>query len=237
MGKELTVSVYTLTRDRLEFTKHSFASLREKAGAPYEHLVIDNGSEDGTQDWLRSEYGNIPGVTLIFNDTNRGISVGSNQALDWIAARGGRDYIIKMDNDCEVVTSGMLPHLARVMGDRGEFGAYMALSPRVEGIVNQPVRAAVLGRGNLTLGITNIIGGLFHVVPWDVYRHYRYPEMLPKAAGQDDHFCQWLSQRGVLVGYIEDLVVRHYLTTDGQAAKFPEYFKRKWQEEKAPPKP
>ena len=59
-----------------------------------------------------------------------------------------------------------------------------------------------------------------------------YPETLPKAWGQDDHFCNWTKSKGCKVGYIEGLIVNHFETTDGQARRFPEYFERKFKEEK-----
>jgi len=231
----MRVIVYTLTRDRLAFTKYSFETLWKNAGMTFDHLVIDNGSQDGTRDWLTQEYGKRQGVTVMLNAENRGISIGSNMALDQIERVGGYDIVVKMDNDCEVVSPDILPGMLRAFADRKPFGQWMALSPRVEGIVNQPARARTEGRGGLTIGVTGIIGGLFHVVPWEVYRQYRYPPGLPKASGQDDHFCIWLNEHGVMTGYVENLVVRHYLTTHGQAVALPDYFKRKWVEEKEPP--
>ncbi|MCC7263631.1 MAG: glycosyltransferase family 2 protein [Candidatus Latescibacteria bacterium] len=43
-----------------------------------EVVVVDNGSTDGSKEWLRAQY---PQVRLIENTTNRGFAAGSNQAI------------------------------------------------------------------------------------------------------------------------------------------------------------
>ena len=47
------IAVYTLTRDRIEYTKECFAMLESKAGIEYDHYIVDNGSQDGTVEWLK----------------------------------------------------------------------------------------------------------------------------------------------------------------------------------------
>lgn len=227
------IAIYTLTRERLEYTQRSFALLKQMAGAPYDHFVVDNGSKDGTREWLMENAGDFQQLT-IFSE-NKGISQGSNSALYAISAaeewRGSKyDLIIKMDNDCEIATMGIIDkicHLYEALGS--EWDKYV-LSPRVEGINSQPSRIAELPNG---IGQTAIVGGLFHIVPRSVYERYgSYPLNVPKAKGQDDDFCAWANREGMIVGYIENLLVKHMDTTDGQCQKFPEYFQRKWDEEK-----
>lgn len=229
----MRIAVYTLTRDRLEYTQHSFAALREKAGVPFDHFVIDNGSEDETAPWLQRHLGDFKRVR--FNFRNAGISAGSNQALAEITAFGPYDLIVKVDNDCEVVSENILGQMVEIYQDmeRRKFEAPWVLSPRVEGIARQPQRIRDESFAGRRIGVVGMIGGLFRVVPWRVYEQYRYPMDLPLAWGQDDHFCAWCVRNGVRLGYVEGLVVNHYETTDGQAKRFPAYFERKWKEEKA----
>jgi len=228
----MTIAWFSLCRDRLQYTKDCFASLWENAGMPFDHYVFDNGSDDGTKEWLteNADRWKWRGWSAI----NRGISSGSNLCLDAIL-RQDYDLVAKFDNDCFVRTPNILPQICDVMREAGE---NWILSPRVEGINKQPKRARNVEIAGHPVGVTAIVGGLFHIVPAAVYRRYMeqggFPETLPKAHGQDDHFCHWFktTQRGNC-GYIEDLVVSHHETTDGQAKRFPEYFTRKWIEEKA----
>lgn len=83
---EAKVAVFSITYDRLEYTKKSFESLNKTAGYKFDHFIVDNGSADGTQAWLssyavdtRHQY-----VQTIWNKDNKGISIASNQAIDLI---------------------------------------------------------------------------------------------------------------------------------------------------------
>jgi len=230
--QNMKVAIYTLTRDRLEYTKHSFKTLKEKSWYDYDHFIIDNGSTDGTQQWLKLHESEFKKVILL--PENVGISKGSNMALDIIFETDKYDLIVKMDNDCEVVSDNIIGQLCQIFEDSfsKSFGNQFVLSPRVEGISKQPKRDGGTQLAGRTIGFTSIVGGLFHVVPSIVYSKYRYPEHLPKAWGQDDHFCHWAKKNGCKVGYVEGLVVNHFETTDGQAKRFPEYFERKFKEEK-----
>lgn len=222
------IAIYSLTRDRLAYTKHCFQTLKEKACYPYDHYVIDNGSTDGTVEWLKENEKDFKKV--IYNPENAGISRASNQALDEIF-KEQYSLVCKLDNDCEVISDNILGQIVEVFKDVKDFSGKYVLSPRVEGISNQPIRGKYEMLSGRRIGLTAIIGGLFHIVPAEIYAQYRYPIILPKAWGQDDHFCNWFKQNGGNVGYIEGLVVNHYETTDGQAKRFPEYFERKKNEE------
>jgi GT2 family glycosyltransferase len=225
----MKIAIYTLTRDRIEYTKHCFKSLIDKAGMDYDHYVLDNGSTDGTASWLQENESQFKKVILM--PENVGISAGSNMMLDEIF-KSDYDLVIKMDNDCEIWHSDILVSVSVIFEALKITNQRMVLSPRVSGINKQPHRARYIDVLTHPIGITGIIGGLFHMVPAEIYAQYRYPQELPKAWGQDDDFCEWLRLKNISKGYIENIVVNHYETTAGQAARFPEYFERKWKEER-----
>lgn len=235
----MKVVVYTLTRDRLDYTKIAFASLAKNAGLPFDHVIVDNGSADGTSDWLREyvDERRRTGLetTVIYLPENVGISRAANQALDLIFEQyPDAGLVIKMDNDCRVRTPGLIRRMVDLYRrdlDMRRFGPRMVLSPRVEGIINQPHRGRQTEIDGQLVGLTAIVGGLCHFVQADIYREYRYPENLPLAKGQDDDFCKWVKDQGGECGYVESFLVEHIDGTDGQARRFPEYFERKWREE------
>lgn len=231
----MRIAIYTLTRDRLDYTKHCFMRLKEKAGCAFDHFVVDNGSEDGSAEWLEEEY---KPFSLIKHPKNFGISHGSNVALAAIADASKvwpYDFICKIDNDCELTQPNTLLKVA-------QFTHYLIhkmlrqsvlVSPRVNGINRQPYRGGSFATPLGEFGMTAIVGGLFHCAPARMYLRYRFPMDIPLAKGQDDAFCHWIKAacQGV-VGYYENITVNHYRTTDQQAEDYPEYFKRKWEEEK-----
>ena len=69
-------------------------------------------------------------------------------------------------------------------------------------------------------------------IPREMWKILKIDSSLPKARGFDSLVCSTARKNGFAVGYIEDLMVSHIDTTDGQARKYPEYFKRKKLEEK-----
>ena len=232
----MKISIFTITRERLQYSKDCAASLREKSGHDYDHYIVDNGSEDGTPEWLTNKY---KPHWLSLLDENKGISVASNLALRAIlSAPVQPDIILKVDNDAMVITPGILAEFARIYSECKEAERWV-LSPRVEGINKQPRRVRQHTLAGHEIGVTPIVGGLFHVVPAPIYREFMaaggYDETLPKAWGQDDQFCEWLRANKYHKGYVEDLVVEHYRGTTKQCEEMPAYFERKWKEEKERP--
>lgn len=221
----MRVACYSLTRDRLEYTKRNFELLKEKSGYPYDHFIVDNGSADGTQEWLKD---NALFKKVILLPENKGISVASNMALDAIG--DNYDLIIKIDNDCSVDYDGIIARIVHLYQNKPPFKQLM-LSPRVNGINKQPGRYSKTMVDNCEIGLTGIIGGLFHIMEAKIYQTFRYDETLPLAKGQDENVCDWFIGQGGECGYIEPISVTHYETTDGQARRFPDYFERKFREE------
>lgn len=75
----MKLSIITLTFNHLDYTKKYIESLY-KYTSDFELIIIDNGSNDGTVEYLKSlKYENIK---LILNDTNLGFSKGNNQGIE-----------------------------------------------------------------------------------------------------------------------------------------------------------
>lgn len=270
----MNIAIYTLTRDRLQYTKDCFDHLSmERWATDFAHFIFDNGSEDGTATWLERYARNRrldSATSRLVNHTNihahpinEGISVGSNACLNAIfdhEKESGEKYdlIVKMDNDCMIKSNKfenratvcieghmhvihgpfILAEFSRIYSECKEAERWV-LSPRVEGINKQPRRVRQHTLAGHEIGVTAIVGGLFHVVPAPIYREFMaaggYDETLPKAALQDDQFCEWLRANKYNKGYVEDLVVEHYHGTTKQCEEMPAYFERKWKEEKERP--
>lgn len=228
----MKIAVYTLTRDRADYTERMVQSLNQFSGYSYDHYIVDNGSTDGTVNWIKNHSESFE--QIFFNPVNYGIGIASNQALDMIKLSGVEyDLIVKMDNDCEIVT----PNLFALMVEIFEVCGNMLLSPKVTGITNQPKREYDLFiktnyKRKYKIGRTGIVGGICHWMRAEIYQQYRYPMLLSRAKGQDDDFCDWAYKQSIPIGYVEDLLVNHMDSTAGQVEKYPEYFHRKWEEEK-----
>ncbi len=86
----MKLSIITLTYNKLSYTKKFIKSLYKYTN-DFELIIIDNGSTDGTIEYLNE----LNGIKLILNKKNHGYSKGNNQGLE--IAEG--DYIGFLNND------------------------------------------------------------------------------------------------------------------------------------------
>lgn len=106
-GQAGLASIIVPCWNQLEFTRHCVAALKRHTRAPWELVVVDNGSTDGTGVYLAGVQDALSNpVTIIANSTNRGFPAAVNQGLR--QARGG--YLVLLNNDV-VVTDGWLDQL------------------------------------------------------------------------------------------------------------------------------
>jgi Glycosyl transferase family 2 len=93
--------------NQLEFTRQCIVALRSYTRPPWELIVVDNGSTDGTGAYLSGvqDAAAVP-VTVIANTTNRGFPAAINQGLQ--QARG--EYLVLLNNDV-VVTDAWLDQI------------------------------------------------------------------------------------------------------------------------------
>jgi len=214
----MRVAVLTLTRDRLDYSRHCFESLRANASCDYDHFILDQGSTDGTVDWLLSQ--EDLDVTVL--GENIGICRGLNLLLEEAVNPADYDAIVKFDNDCELLTPGTLAACAEVAV------AWDALvSPKIHGLRNPPAAVATVSDERWTMDATAVIGGVFLAAPARIFADgYRHDKNNPVWGGDDTALCAWWRGQGKVCGYLHGYDANHYLTTEGQWAESPDYFAR-----------
>lgn len=215
------VAILTFTWNRLDYTKRTFGAMK-KLGYPFDHFVWDNGSTDKTTSWLdQYEKLSAGNIKIFKSKKNIGIAAAKNQLLEKIGTK--YDYLLKLDNDCEIVSDDILRELiilSRVFKDN------VMLSPKVEGL-NRPVpRYAFFKVGPHVLSPVPMVGGIFSFAPQKFYNSFSSNELF-RHAYDDVEFAGHVWKQGGKIYYVDDLVVFHMETTSGQLLRYPKYFEQK----------
>ena len=220
------LALYTLIKDRLEFTIDTIKGLEDKNNEDFIHFILSQGSNSETEDWL-AHY-KFKHKTYVYTwDVNRGISHGSNFLVEEIHNRMPQykfDLICKVDNDVETITPNWLDRCASLAR---QFD--ILCSPLVKGLKSFP--DGVPGYSTQIMGgelvrLTYHIGGLVHMAKAALHLQYQYSERLKMGVDQDRSFTQYTHQtRFYLIGYLEKLEVGH--NTVDQEKKYPGYFAEK----------
>lgn len=110
------VSVVILTWNGLEFTKPCLASvLKHTDPAKADVIVVDNGSTDGTVEYLSR----VPGIVTLFNGENLGFVRGNNAALKLIDPTHD---VILLNNDTEIDDPQWIDKLQATVSSHDDVG-------------------------------------------------------------------------------------------------------------------
>lgn len=214
----MKVAVLSLTRNRLDYTKHCFAALRENAGCYFDHYVFDQGSTDGTRAWIDLERRAERLAFTWYSNENVGIHKGMNKLLSatqYNRRPGYYDVIVKVDNDCEVTVPGTLKAVAELqLADPGSM-----VGPVVNGLRGPMPLGPEREVAGYRVALTPMIGGIMQPIP----PGWRYDENMAPWGGDDG----LLSKNADWCGQLLDYPVNHYRTTDGQHDDYPEYFEER----------
>lgn len=92
------VFIVVLTWNQKELTDECLRSLSNVSYRNRRTVVVDNGSSDGSVEFLRQRH---PEATFLSTGTNLGFSGGNNVGIDY-ALRNGAAYVFLLNNDTEV---------------------------------------------------------------------------------------------------------------------------------------
>lgn len=105
------VSIIIPVFNNLKYTIQCLEAVAANTGyEPYEVVIVDNGSTDGTKEYLASLEGDVKVFT---NDSNLGFAIACNQGAK--AAEG--DYLVFLNNDTFPL-AGWLENLVKVVNER-----------------------------------------------------------------------------------------------------------------------
>ena len=189
------VAAVTITYNRLDLTKRTMDSFYSKTGVDY-HLFIDNGSTDGTQDYIKPRYDHI------FLDDNYGITEAFCLAVSRLE---GYDYILKRDNDVETVTDDIIAKMVYFLDRQKKYAVSpvdLNLQPNFK-----PVTLNKFMVEGYRVEIASHTGGAFQLASSDVVKELcREYRSFKKGDYMIGH---WYCRHGINPAYLLDLEMRH----------------------------
>jgi GT2 family glycosyltransferase len=191
----MKVAAVTITFDRLDLTEKTIKSFYEKTNVDY-HLFIDNGSTDGTREYLK-QYDHI------LLDKNYGITYAFACAVN---ALEGFDYILKLDNDIETVTEDIMNKMLRFYEKAGDHYVCSPVDLNILPNFYPHIFSSSKVQG-YNVEFVSHTGGAFQLIPYkickDLVTEYRSFSKGDQAIGQ------FYRKRGYRPIYLKDLEMRH----------------------------
>jgi glycosyltransferase involved in cell wall biosynthesis len=114
----MAIDLVFITYNRLGYTKLALRSVLADPAEEFSLTIWDNGSTDGTAEYLKNEVRDPRIVDTVFCPTN----AGQMAAVNEVWGRSRSDLVGKLDNDC-LVTPGWTRKLAQAHHDIQSLGA------------------------------------------------------------------------------------------------------------------
>ena len=230
--KQPRVAIFTLSYDRVDYTKKMAESMKKSTKYPFDWFVWDNGSKDGSVKWLVDNALKYNIVGLETHDKNVGISKASNGLIEMILGRKENRYdlIIKVDNDCEFLTFGWLETIV----DLWKRNHLLYVTPYPEGLVQNPGGAPRVGYsyiGPYFVEVSFHLSGLCAAIDAKAYGDFRWQDRFLHG-NQDREASIAFGKKRYMPCYLPLHRVLHMDTTTGQHKKYPKYFKRRIEEKR-----
>jgi GT2 family glycosyltransferase len=236
-------SILVVTYNNVALTRLCLASLQRAAGAlPFEIIVVDNASTDGTQAWLdeTAARGLLP-LTVVANDRNEGFAAGNNAA----AARARGDVLVFLNNDTVVVDGWLetlIAHLERdpsigLLGPVTNSGgnAEAQLGTRYADLDGMRAFAAEYTRAHAGQVVDVPMLALF-CAAMDKERFAAVgglDERYGRGLFEDDDLALAVARRGWRVALARDVFVHHYGGASFSRLAPGEYLRLWWQNRRA----
>tara|TARA_Y100001935_G_scaffold254158_1_gene262303 strand:- start:2525 stop:3796 length:1272 start_codon:yes stop_codon:yes gene_type:complete len=211
------VSIIILSYNTLFYTKKTIESVISSTNSPYELIVVDNASTDGSikyLDAISKEYNNL---IIIKNKKNVGFSGGNNLGVSYANGK----YIMILNSDV-LVFEGWLSSLVKSLNSHDKIGAVGTLSNSISGrqqiittykdedeyieyakVLNRKNKGRILPRRRLA--------GFAILLRKNLYEKINgFDEDYEIGNYEDDDFSLKIVKEGYILMVDESVIIHHY---------------------------
>ncbi len=120
MENEKTVSIIIVNWNQKGLLETCLSSLWEKTSySNYKVIVVDNGSSDGSADFVRQSF---PWADILALNRNYGFSIGNNRGIIFALKNYNPQYILLLNNDTQIVQADWLTKMVAVAESEANVG-------------------------------------------------------------------------------------------------------------------
>lgn len=202
------LSVMIVNYNTAAFLKRCLTSLSSQGDINLKVIVIDNASDDNSQELVRNEF---PWVELVANKQNLGFSRANNQALRSCKSK----YVYFLNPDTEV-QQGALVAMMRFMDSHPEVGLAGNRIINPDGSPQSSVETRYPGQKHAREELKGLEGGIAWVLGASMIARARLIEDLGgfderfALYGEEQDLCLRIRKAGWAIGHIPDAVVIHW---------------------------
>lgn len=187
------MSIVLLSWNRRHYTIPTLECLIKKTTIPHEFIFVDNGSVDGTREYLKDmEHNtNAEKVTYVFNKKNLGVAGGRNSGL--VKASG--EYLLTIDDDILVPDEWDIS-IADACDNIPKLG--------ITGVNVEPFKLPVKEfNGVCVRPKAGNLGGACLCLPRRVFKRVGYYDVFGQYGHEDAMMYYRLKHLGLMSAYIE----------------------------------
>lgn len=196
------IDILMTTYFRKDFTKKVIDHIIERTKIPFQFIIVDNGSQDGTREMLEDYQKLYPSLfkKVVYLNSNMGLQAAKNIGMDFVESK----YFVNTDNDClcPQLEPDWLAQMIRLMDENPEYAA-ISMRPQI-----------LVGVGPIFVGArevveNNVAGGSFRLMKADLVRQVGQWKDSFENRNEEWHICNALRAAGYKVGYARDIFCYH----------------------------
>jgi len=200
----MKLTIAFITKDRCNELIKALHSCFAQNFGEVQYVVVDNGSLDGTRDYLRElDNKNLINLKTYYSKDNLGVAGGRNKAME--LADG--EYVFFLDDDAVIESENLFTIICKYMDENNQVGA-LALKTYEE-ITKRYLKGALVKYTAGSLVDTLQYIGCAHVLRKAIFENQKlYPSRL--GYGSEELYASLrIWKRGYLIKYLNDVMIRH----------------------------